>query len=129
MSLSDCLRTSVSETTSSPTTSSIDNKADWTTYTDGNTVGQVFVKGNDLWAATEGGTVEWNMATVAYQKYTTLDGLISNYITGAAQDKDGNLWFVTIEGVTEYNGKTWQNYPNTGINSSGSIGVIIRRLR
>ena len=30
---------------------------------------------------------------------------------------------MTIEGVTEYNGKTWQNYPNTGINSAGSIGV------
>ena len=123
MSLSGCLRTSVSETTSSPTTSSIDNKVDWTTYTDGNTVGQVLVKGNDLWVATEGGVIDWNMATVAYQKYTTLDGLISNYVTGAAQDKDGNLWFVTIEGVTEYNGKIWQNYPNTGINSAGSIGV------
>jgi ligand-binding sensor domain-containing protein len=123
MSLSGCLRNSVSETTSSTTTSSIDNKADWTTYTDGNTVGQVLVKGNDLWAATEGGVIDWNMATGAYQKYTTLDGLISNYVTGAAQDKDGNLWFVTIEGVTEYNGKTWQNFPNTDINSAMSIGV------
>jgi len=67
--------------------------------------------------------IDWNMATGAYQKYTTLDGLISNYVTGAAQDKDGNLWFVTIEGVTEYNGKTWQNFPNTDINSAMSIGV------
>ena len=96
MSLSGCLRNSVSETTSSPTTSSIDNKADWTSYTDGNTVGQVLAKGNDLWAATEGGAVEWNMTTGTYQKYTTLDGLISNYITGAAQDKQGRVSSIAL---------------------------------
>jgi ligand-binding sensor domain-containing protein len=118
-SLSGCLRNSVSETTSPPTTSSIDNKADWTIYTDGNTVGPVFVKGNDLWAATEGGVVEWNMAAGTYQKYTTYDGLASNYVSGIAQDKAGNLWFVT-RGVNEYNGKSWQNLsdiPNIDINN------------
>jgi ligand-binding sensor domain-containing protein len=119
--LTGCSTTIASSTGAA--TSSIYNKSDWTAYTDGNTVEQVLVKGNDLWAATEGGVVEWNMTTGAYQKFTTLNGLISNYITGAAQDKYGNLWFVTIEGVTEYNGKTWQNFPNTDINSTISIGV------
>jgi ligand-binding sensor domain-containing protein len=119
--LAGCKTATVSSTAAA--NSSIYNKSDWAAYTDGNTVGQVLVKGNGLWAATEGGAVEWNIATGAYQKFTTMDGLISNYITGAAQDKDGNLWFVTIEGVTEYNGKTWQNFPNTDINSAISIGV------
>ena len=111
MSLSGCLSNSVSETTSSPTTSSIGNKSDWTVYTDGNTVGQVFVKGNDLWAATEGGVVEWNMDTGSYQKYTTYDGLISNNVSAITQNKTGNLWFVT-QGVNEYNGKSWQSLPD-----------------
>ena len=118
-SLSGCLRNSVSETTSPQTTSSIDNKADWTIYTDGNTVEQVFIKGNDLWAATEGGVVEWNMATGTYQKYTTYDGLVSNYVSGITQDKAGNLWFVT-RGVNEYNGRSWQNLseiPDIDINN------------
>jgi len=35
-----------------PKTISLDNKSNWTDYTDGNTVFDVFVKGNDLWAAT-----------------------------------------------------------------------------
>ena len=122
--LSGCLSNPVSETTSSSTTSSIDNKVDWTTYTDGNTVGQVFAKENNLWAATEGGVVEWNMATGTYQKYTTSDGLTSNNVSGITQDKAGNLWFVT-GGVTEYNGKSWQNLndiPDINIDSL-TIGV------
>ena len=45
------------------TANSIDNKSDWTAYTDANTVNGVVIKGNDVWAATEGGAVDWNMAT------------------------------------------------------------------
>ena len=122
VSLQGCQRNSVTNTIS------IDNKADWTTYTDGNTVGQVLVKGNDLWAATEGGTVEWNMTTGAYQKFTILDGLPSNYIIGMTQDNTGNLWFVTVGGfvtggITKYNGKSWQTLPGINIDSSAPIGV------
>ena len=112
-----CRTTTASSTGAA--TSSIDNKSDWTIYTDANTVGQVLVKGNNLWAATEGGVVEWNMATGTYQKYTTYDGLVSNYVSGITQDKSGNLWFVT-RGVNEYNGKSWQNLsdiPDIGINN------------
>ena len=90
-----------------------------------NTVDRCIVKGNDLWAATEGGVVEWNMDTGTYQKYTTSDGLISNNVSGITQDKAGNLWFVT-GGVTEYNGKSWQNLndiPNINIDSLTPIGV------
>ena len=55
------------------TANSIDNKSDCTNYTDGNTVGQVLVKGNDLWAVTGGGVVRWDTDTGTYQKYTTAD--------------------------------------------------------
>jgi len=91
MSLSGCLRNSVSETTSSTTTSSIDNKRIGTTYTDGNTVGQVLVKENDLWQPRKR-VIDWNMATGAYQK-NTRPGWTDKQpmFTGAAQDKDGNL--------------------------------------
>jgi ligand-binding sensor domain-containing protein len=100
---------------------SIDNKFDWTNYTDGNTVGQVLVKGNDLWAVTEGGVLRWDMDTGTYQKYTTADGLINNNVGGMTEDKSGNLWFVT-GGVTEYNGKSWHSLPD--INSVDSLSPI-----
>jgi len=98
-----------------------DSKSDWTTYTDGNTVGQVLVKGNDLWAVTEGGVLRWDMDTGTYQKYTTADGLINNNVDGVTEDKSGNLWFVT-GGITEYNGKSWHSLPD--INSADSLSPI-----
>ena len=117
VSLQGCQKNPVS------TVISKDNKSDWTTYTDGNTVGQVLVKGNDLWAVTEGGVVRWNMDTGTYQKYTTADGLINNNVGGMTEDKSGNLWFVT-GGVTEYNGKSWHSLPDiNSIDSLSPIGV------
>jgi ligand-binding sensor domain-containing protein len=114
--------------TTHTTTSSINNKSDWTTYTDANTVNGVVIKGNDVWSATEGGAVDWNMATGTYQKYTTSDGLPSNYIIGMTQDNTGNLWLVTVGGfvtggITKYNGKSWQTLPGINIDSSSPIGV------
>jgi ligand-binding sensor domain-containing protein len=115
--LQGCQNNSVS------TANSIDNKSDWTNYTDGNTVVQVLVKGNDLWAVTEGGVVRWDMDTGTYQKYTTADGLINNNVGGMTEDQSGNLWFVT-GGVTEYNGKSWHSLPDiNSIDSLSPIGV------
>jgi Predicted periplasmic ligand-binding sensor domain len=117
VSLQGCQKNSVSNAISP------DNKSDWTTYTDGNTVVQVLAKGNYLWAVTEGGIVRWNMDTGTYQKYTTADGLINNNVSGMTEDKSGNLWFVT-GGVTEYNGKSWHSLPDiNNINSLSPIGV------
>lgn len=105
------------------TAMSIVNKADWTAYTDGNTVIQVLVKGNDLWEVTEGGVVRWDIDTGIYQKYTTADGLINNNVGGMTEDKSGNLWFVT-GGITEYNGQSWQSLPDiNSIDSLSPIGV------
>jgi ligand-binding sensor domain-containing protein len=114
--------------TTHTTTSSIDNKSGWTTYTDANTVNGVVIKGNDVWAATEGGVVEWDMATGTYQKYTTSDGLPSNYIIGMTQDNTGNLWFVTVGGfvtggITKYDGKSWQTLPGINIDNAAPVGV------
>ena len=104
MSLFGCQGNSV------PKTISLDNKSNWTDYTDGNTVFDVFIKGNDLWAATESGVVDWNIATGTYKKYTTLDGLIDNYVDGITQDKSGNVWFATSGGVSRFDGTHFQNF-------------------
>jgi ligand-binding sensor domain-containing protein len=123
-----CSTTNTASTGAS--TSSIDNKSDWTAYTDANMVNGVVIKGNDVWAATEGGAVDWNMATGTYQKYTTSDGLPSNYVIGMTQDNNGNLWFVTVGGfvtggITKYNGKSWQTLPGINSDSSAPIGITV----
>lgn len=41
---------------------------------------------------------------------TTNSGLINNFVFSVAIDKQGNKWFGTYGGVSEFNGTTWQNY-------------------
>ena len=104
MSLFGCQKNSV------PETGSINDKANWTDYTDGNTVLDVFLTGDNLWAGTESGLVDWNIDTGTYKKYTTLDGLANNYVVGITQDKAGNLWFASSGGVSRFDGKHLQSF-------------------
>ena len=119
MSSSGCQSKSVSGIISSASTSSINNKANWTTYTDGNTVKSLFVKDNDLWVATDGGIVKWDIDAGTYEKYTTSDGIINNEINGITQDKTGDLWFITMGGLIKYDGISWQNIYNDTFFGSG----------
>lgn len=43
-------------------------------------------------------------------KFTTEDGLPSNSIYGAIQDKQGYIWIYTEKGVTKYNGHQFKTY-------------------
>lgn len=42
--------------------------------------------------------------------YNTNDGLSSNIVYDAIQDKNGYLWFATNTGVSKFDGKSWKNY-------------------
>lgn len=42
--------------------------------------------------------------------YNTNDGLSSNIVYDALQDKNGYLWFATNTGVSKFDGKNWKNY-------------------
>ncbi|MCB0018806.1 MAG: hypothetical protein KDE09_13535, partial [Anaerolineales bacterium] len=50
----------------------------WRLYTNGNYVNDLAYADGDLWAATGGGVVVWDLADGAYVKLTTADGLIDN---------------------------------------------------
>lgn len=41
---------------------------------------------------------------------TTEDGLADNQINGIVEDKAGNLWLATTNGVSKYDGKTFTNF-------------------
>ena len=45
-----------------------------------------------------------------YHHYTTEDGLPSNYVYGAMQDRDGYIWFYTEKGVSKFDGYSFKNF-------------------
>jgi ligand-binding sensor domain-containing protein len=82
--------------------------AGWRNYTSLNNVGGVvFASKDELWAATTGGAVRWDLTTDTYTHFTAADGLASTYATDVALAPDGSLWFATIGGLSRFNGVVW----------------------
>lgn len=46
----------------------------------------------------------------SYKQFTTADGLPSNVVYGAFQDRTGYIWFCTNAGVSRFNGSSFQNF-------------------
>lgn len=46
----------------------------------------------------------------SYQQYTTEDGLPTNYVYGVTEDKEGNIWAFTENGVSKFNGHSFKNF-------------------
>lgn len=78
-------------------------------------------KGN-IWATTTGeGVYCYNGKT--FTNFTVNDGLITNDVYYVMEDKDGNLWFATTNGVSRFNGKDFTNFPFSVIKgNSPTIG-------
>jgi hypothetical protein len=84
----------------------------WTQHTNGNWINDLLFYQGNLWAATRGGVIVWDSATGRYNKYTTLDGLVSNMVITVELGPDRTLWFGTWGGVSHYDPTTgrWQNF-------------------
>ncbi len=65
---------------------------EWKNFTDGNEVLDVYVQGDVLLAATNGGLVRWNISNHSYLKYTSEHGLPGNAINWVTVDSDNQLW-------------------------------------
>lgn len=87
----------------------------WTNYSNSSFISGLAVQGNDLWAASSGGALLWNIAAQTYVKYTTIDGLADMNLKDVFMDNAGSIWFGSTEGVQCYDGSTWVTY-----NSSNS---------
>ncbi|MFL9832164.1 two-component regulator propeller domain-containing protein [Flavobacterium sp. ST-87] len=60
-----------------------------------------------LWVATqEGGLLLFNRENNTFKRFTTADGLSSNTILRILEDKNGNLWMSTYNGLSRLNRKT-----------------------
>jgi len=63
-----------------------------------------------LWAASDGGLVKWNTSDGVYEKFTTADGLPDNRIDAVFVAKDGTVWVGSSEGISSFDGNTWEIY-------------------
>ncbi|MEM7344908.1 MAG: two-component regulator propeller domain-containing protein [Chloroflexota bacterium] len=96
----------------------------WKTYTHSNCIRDLVVVGDNVWAATCGGVVQWHRTDGSYTKYINDDGLISNNVWAVAVDIEGTLWFGTTQGVSVYDGTTWTTYTT----SDGLISNVINHI-
>ena len=67
-----------------------------------------FDSAGHLWIGTLAqGVGHYNGKSLTY--LTTKDGLCDNTITGIIEDREGNMWFATISGISIYDGKVFRN--------------------
>ncbi len=63
--------------------------------------------------------------TPPYYHYTTSDGLASSTVYYAMQDKDGFVWFGTLNGLSRFDGKRFVTYrTKDGLNSNVITAVV-----
>lgn len=70
---------------------------EWAQYTNNSDIRQIAIRGDELWAATNGGPVSYNLKTNQKRIYTRLDGLIGLQVLGiAVNPTNGTIWCVNF---------------------------------
>ena len=98
----------------SPTTAAEETQV-WTHfYTINKVVNDIYIDGDILWAATDGGFTVWNLTSGEYYGLTTSDGLAGDIVKAVTKSSDGAMWFATYGGgVGRYDGHTWSTFDTT----------------
>jgi ligand-binding sensor domain-containing protein len=97
----------------------------WTSYTQANFANDLLRMEDDLWAATDGGVLRWDLAEGTCVKYTPEHGLASNFVSFIAVDGEGVLWFGTYyHGVSRFDGQAWTTYTTNDGLASDEIRAI-----
>ena len=61
-------------------------------------------KNNDYWFGSDDrGVYRYDGKTIV--NFTTKDGLVGNRIRGIQEDKSGNIYFTTYEGISKFDGQ------------------------
>jgi len=81
-----------------------------TQYTDPAYVTGIAQYQGDLYCATRGGLVKWDLTSREYTIITTADGLPSNVLTDVLVDGENRLWVSSREGLGMFNGTSWRKY-------------------
>lgn len=71
-----------------------DGEGDWAAFTSMLEVNQLHVDASgDVWSATNGGALHFDVDTQEYRRFTRVDGLASNTLFAVTGDDRGNIWF------------------------------------
>jgi len=63
--------------------------------------------------------------TPSFYHYTSSDGLASSTIYDIIQDRNGFVWFATINGISRFDGKNFTTFrTNEGLNSNSIISLL-----
>ncbi len=91
-------------------------RPEWTSYTNVDSIqDMVFDKEGQLWSASTGGVVRWNLTDQSFTKFTTEHGLGSNNVSSLAAAPDGSIWAGTSDGLSHFDGQSWSNFvPDAG---------------
>jgi ligand-binding sensor domain-containing protein len=83
----------------------------WQTLSTDNTVLDMLMDGSELWAATSGGVIRWDLETGSWRIYTMRDGLVSNNTREITRDSRGNIWVTCYtNGISRFDGEKWENF-------------------
>jgi hypothetical protein len=102
------------ERVSLPAPSPVSTHPGWTSYTaTGHVNDLVFDRDGNLWIATPGGLLMWDMASNAITKYTETDGLADHWVEMVTIGPDGDAWASTSGGISRLDLSTnsaWTTY-------------------
>src|SRR5665647_1617953 len=63
--------------------------------------------------------------TPSYYHYTSSEGLASSTVYDIIQDRNGFIWFATINGMSKFDGKHFTTFrTNDGLNSNSIISLV-----
>ncbi len=86
---------------------------DWTTYTNMNSINEIFLQEEKLWCATTGGVTVLEINNSTFTRLTNVEGLGGNYLYSVARDSSGSFWFGAQNGtLTKYTPEenSWKVY-------------------
>ena len=71
-----------------------DGEGDWAAFTSMRQVNQLYIDASgDVWSATNGGALHFDVETQEYRRFTRVDGLPGNSLLAVTGDDRGHIWF------------------------------------
>jgi hypothetical protein len=96
----------------------------YTSYLGDVYIHDIVIEGNYLWCGMgNDGVIRFDKRDGSYTTFTSNDGLNGDNVMAVAVDKKGIKWFGGVDGVTRFDGITWQRFGMKEMGTSETIGI------
>jgi len=101
---------------------------EWETFTDAKDIRQFVITDGEIWCATNGGLLQFNIENTEFVKYTNIDGLFGNQIVAIDRDHNGKIWVALDDGMIQRfdpDEQSWEitrEYEGLNINDMQTLG-------